>query len=158
MKVFDFLFELSQRVGQPLLRFTMGIVLLWIAGLKFVDPTPVRGMLEASLPFFAFNGFVYTLGALEIVAAILLFTGIWVRYVGLGLLVLFGGTLTVFLLAPAITYGAHAFPLLSLAGQFLLKDTVLAAAAINLVAMDSARVRARSHGEREMAARAAMQT
>ncbi|HEX9364463.1 MAG TPA: DUF417 family protein [Candidatus Dormibacteraeota bacterium] len=158
MRVFDFLFDLSQRVGQPLLRYTMGLVLLWIAGLKFVDPTPVRGMLDASLPIFASNAFVYTLGALEIVAAILLFTGIWVRFVGLGLLVLFGGTLTIFLVAPGITYGPHNFPILSLAGQFLLKDTVLAAAAINLVAMDSARARARARGEREMASRPAMQT
>src|SRR5205823_1722815 len=97
---------------------------------------PVRGMLEASLPLFAFNGFVYTLGVLEIVAALLLFAGLWVRYVGLALLLLFGGTLTIFLVAPAITYGSHSFPILSLPGQFLLKDTVLAAAAINLVAMD----------------------
>jgi len=144
MKIFDSVFDLSQRVGEPLLRFAMGLVLLWIAGLKFVDPAPVRGMLEASLPIFAFNGFVYTLGGLEIVAAVLLFAGLWVRYVGLALLLLFGGTLTIFLVAPAITYGPHSFPILSLAGQFLLKDTVLAAAAINLVAMDSARARARS--------------
>ncbi len=155
MRALDFLFDLSQRIAQPLLRFTMGLVLLWIAGLKFVDPTPVRGMLEASLPIFAFDGFVYSLGVLEIVAAILLFSGVWVRYVGLGLLVLFGGTLTVFLVAPGITYGPHNFPILSLAGQFLLKDTVLAAGAINLVAMDSARARAR---EREMIARPAVQT
>ena len=156
MKIFDFLFHLSQRIGEPLLRFTMGLVLLWIAGLKFVDPAPVRGMLEASLPLFAFNGFVYTLGVLEIVAALLLFAGLWVRYVGLALLLLFGGTLTIFLVAPAITYGPHNFPILSLAGQFLLKDTVLAAAAINLVAMDSARVRARS--EHMMNTRTAVQT
>ena len=156
MKVFDFPFDLAQRIGEPLLRFTMGVVLLWIAGLKFVDPAPVRGMLEASLPIFAFNGFVYTLGVLEIVASLLLFAGLWVRYVGLALLLLFGGTLTIFLIAPGITYGPHNFPILSLAGQFLLKDTVLAAAAINLVALDSARARARS--ERAMKARPAMQS
>jgi len=40
-------------------------------------------------------------GVLEITAAILLFAGLWVRYVGLGALVLFGGTLTIFLVAPA---------------------------------------------------------
>jgi len=80
-------------------------------------------------------------GVLEITAAILLFAGLWVRYVGLGALVLFGGTLTIFLVAPMITYGPHGFPFLSLLGQFLLKDVVLAAAAINLVALDSARRR-----------------
>jgi len=59
-------------------------------------------------------------------------------------LILFGGTLTIFLVAPSITYGPHGFPFLSLPGQFLLKDTVLAAAAINLVALDSARQRSAS--------------
>lgn len=158
MKFFDFLFDLSQRIGPALLRYTMGLVLLWIAGLKFVDPAPVRGMLEASLPILASNAFVFALGSLEIVAAILLFAGVWVRYVGLGLLVLFGGTLTIFIVAPGITYGPHHFPILSLAGQFLLKDTVLAAGAINLVALDSARARVRAGAQREMQARPAIQT
>jgi uncharacterized membrane protein YkgB len=134
-------FVLAQRSAGLLLRFSLGLVLLWIAMLKFADPSPVRGLLAASLPFLASNGFVYAVGVLEIAAAILLFAGLWVRYVGLGVLVLFGGTLTIFLVAPMVTYGVHGFPFLSLLGQFLLKDTVLAAAAINLVALDSARQR-----------------
>jgi reactive chlorine resistance protein C len=137
------LFALAQRSAGPLLRFSLGLVLLWIATLKFADPAPVRGLLAASLPFLASNAFVYAVGVLEITAAVLLFAGLWVRYVGLGVLVLFGGTLTIFLIAPMLTYGPHGFPLLSLLGQFLLKDTVLAAAAINLVALDSARQRTR---------------
>ena len=137
----DSVFAVVQRSAGPLLRLSLGLVLLWIAALKFADPSPVRGLLAASLPFLASNAFVYTVGVLEIVAAVLLFAGIWVRYVGLGLLLLFGGTLTIFLVAPAVTYGPHGFPYLSLMGQFLLKDTVLASAAINLVALDSARKR-----------------
>ncbi len=132
-------FALTQRTAGPLLRYSLGLVLLWIAALKFADPAPVRGLLSGSLPFLASNTFVYGVGIVEIVAALLLFADRWVRYVGLGLLVLFGGTLTIFLIAPAITYGPHGFPFLSLAGQFLLKDAVLAGAAINLVALDSAR-------------------
>ncbi|HKW58364.1 MAG TPA: DUF417 family protein [Candidatus Dormibacteraeota bacterium] len=147
-------FALAQRGAAPLLRFSLGLVLLWIAALKFADPSPVRGLLAGSLPFLAANGFVYALGVLEIAAAVLLFAGIWVRYVGLGLLVLFGGTLTIFLVAPALTYGPHGFPFLSLLGQFLLKDTVLAAAAINLVALDSARRRAREMPTSTAAAKA----
>lgn len=137
MNPIDMLFRIAQRVAEPLLRFALGLVLVWIAALKFYDPTPVRGLLAASLPVFAHNEFVYVLGSLEILAALALFAGIWVRYVGLGMLFLFGGTLTIFLVAPAIVYGPHGFPVLSLLGQFLLKDTVLAAAAINLVALDS---------------------
>src|SRR5436309_13918730 len=127
MQVLEFLIHLSPRIRAPLLSFTMRLVLLWLAGLKFVDPAPVRGMLEASLPLFAFNGFVYTLAVLEIVAALLLFAVLWVRYVGLALLLLFGGTLTIFLVAPAITYGPHNCRILSLAAQFVLKATILAA-------------------------------
>lgn len=135
-------FDFTQRAAGPLLRFALGLVLLWIAALKFADPSAVRGLLAASLPFLATNAFVFAVGVLEIVAAALLFAGVWVRYVGLALLVLFGGTLTIFLIAPSVTYGTHSFPYLTLVGQFLLKDTVLAAAAVNLVAMDSARRRA----------------
>lgn len=147
MNPIDALFRISQRVAEPLLRFTLGLVLIWIAALKFYDPSPVRGLLAESLPVFAHNGFVYALGGLEILAALALFAGVWVRYVGLAVLILFGGTLTIFLVAPALTYGPHGFPVLTLLGQFLLKDTVLAAAAINLVALDSARAVSRSrHG------------
>ena len=137
-------FVLAQRGAGQLLRFSLGLVLLWIAALKFADPSPVRGLLTASLPFLATNTFVFALGVLEIAAAVLLFAGLWVRFVGLGLLLLFGGTLTIFVVAPVVTYGPNGFPFLSLMGQFLLKDTVLAAAAINLVALDSAHQRART--------------
>jgi uncharacterized membrane protein YkgB len=133
-------FGLVERVAGPLLRISLGVILLWIAAPKFADPTPVVGLLHASLPVLAFKEFVYALGALEIVAAILLFTGIGVRYVGLLLLLLFSGTLTILVIAPAISYGPHGFPYLSLAGQFLLKDFVLAAAAIAMVALESERV------------------
>jgi uncharacterized membrane protein YkgB len=151
----DSVFVLAQRSASLLLRLSLGLVLLWIAALKFADPAPVRGLLAASLPFLASNAFVYAVGVLEITAAILLFAGLWLRYVGLCVLVLFGGTLTIFLIAPMLTYGPHGFPLLSLLGQFLLKDTVLAAAAINLVALDSARQRTR-HMQRAAATSKAM--
>jgi uncharacterized membrane protein YkgB len=44
---------------------------------------------------------------------------------------LFVGTLTIFVIAPSVT----GFPTLSLAGQFLLKDLGLMAAAVNVIAM-----------------------
>src|SRR5260370_2209004 len=132
----DSIFVLAPRRSGLVVAFSLGLVLVWIAALKFANPSPVRGLLAASLPFLASNAFVYAVGALEITAAVLLFAGLWVRYVGLGLLVLFGGTLTIFLVAPMVTYGQHGFPFLTLLGQFLLKDTVLAAAPIHLVASD----------------------
>lgn len=128
-------FHVGERIAPFFLRFSLALILLWIGALKFVDPTPVRMLLHASLPFLASNAFVYVLGVLEIIAAVLLFAGVWLRYVGLLCLILFAGTLTIFVIAPAVT----GFPLLTLAGQFLLKDLVLAAAALSVAVMDATR-------------------
>jgi uncharacterized membrane protein YkgB len=133
------LFTFVQRIAFPLLRISLGLILFWIGALKFADPSPVVGLLQASFPFLAFNAFVYLLGILEVTAAILLFAGMGVRYVGLLCLALFAGTLTIFIITPSLTYGDQGFPYLSLLGEFLLKDLVLMAASIALVAMDVAK-------------------
>jgi len=54
----DSIFGLAQRSAGLLLRLSLGLVLLWIAALKFADPAPVRGLLAAPLPFLASNAFV----------------------------------------------------------------------------------------------------
>jgi uncharacterized membrane protein YkgB len=122
---------IARRGGGPFLRISLAIVLAWIGALKFADPSPVLGLLQASLPFLALPAFVYLLGAVEIVTAILLVTGIALAYAGLVTIGLFAGTLTIFVIAPSVT----GFSLLTLAGQFLLKDLGLMAAAVNVVAL-----------------------
>src|SRR6266702_2834177 len=99
------IFALTEKVAYPFLRIAMGIVVFWIGALKFVDPSPVVGLIGASIPFLAFNGFVYVLGAIEIIVALLLFANFRVRYAGLVLMALFLGTLTIFVLAPKVSYG-----------------------------------------------------
>ena len=121
----------AQRIAGPFLRISLAIILAWIGVLKFADPMPVVGLLQASLPFLALPAFVYLLGAVEIVVAILLVTRIALPYAGLVTIGLFAGTLTIFAIAPAVT----GFPALGLAGQFLLKDLGLMAAAVNVIAM-----------------------
>jgi uncharacterized membrane protein YkgB len=121
----------AQRIAGPFLRISLALILAWIGALKFADPTPVVGLLQASLPFLALPAFVYLLGAVEIVTAFLLVTGIALPYAGLVTIGLFAGTLTIFVIAPSVT----GFPLLTLAGQFLLKDLGLMAAAVNVIAM-----------------------
>ncbi len=134
-------FAIVERIAFPYLRASLGVVLFWIGALKYFHPAPIVGLLQASFlfRFLATNGFVYVLGTLEIVAAVLLLGNIAVRYVGLLVVLLFVGTLLIFLTAPALTYGTAGFPNLSLAGQFLLKDLVLAGAALALSAHDAER-------------------
>jgi uncharacterized membrane protein YkgB len=132
-------FAFVQRIAAPALRYSLGLVLLWIGLLKFHDPTPVEGLIKAAFPFLASSGFVYVLGVLEVIAALVLFSGRGTRYVALLIPLLFVGTLAIFLIAPAVSYGDAGFPFLTLAGQFLLKDLVLATASLTLVASDSAK-------------------
>ena len=124
----------ARRLAGPFLRISLAIILAWIGALKFADPSPVVSLLQASLSFLALPAFVYVLGALEIVTAVLLVTGVALPYAGLLTIGLFAGTLTIFVIAPGVT----GFPFLTLAGQFLLKDLGLMAAAVNVIAMSSA--------------------
>src|SRR5918912_2339969 len=128
----EVIFATAQRIAAPLLRISLGIILLWIGALKFVDPSPVVMLLKASLTFLAFDGFVYALGVVETLAALALVLGIGVRYVGLLVLGLFAGTLTIFVIAPMVT----GFPFLNLTGEFLLKDLVLFAATLMVIVVD----------------------
>ena len=128
-------FQWVERIAPYVLRISLGLVLLWIGALHLQNPHPIVVLLSLSLPFLASSAFVYVLGALEVIAGVLLIAGLWVRYVGLATLVLFAGTLTIFVIAPAVT----GFPILTLTGQFLLKDVVLASAAITVAATDAAR-------------------
>lgn len=128
------LFRFAQHLAGPLLRVSLGLVLLWIGLIHLLTPQPVVRLLSMSLPFLAESASVYVLGVLEVLASVLLIAGLWVRYVVLLSLVLFAGTLTIFVIAPGVT----GFPLLTLMGQFLLKDVVLACAAITVMTRDAA--------------------
>jgi reactive chlorine resistance protein C len=144
----DRLFARVERISAPFLRISLAVILIWIGAIKFANPAPIVALLNAS-PLYgslAHNDFVYALGVLEIVAAGFLLTNRAVRYAGLLTVLLFVGTLSIFVTAPAVTFGTpQGFPVLSLAGQFLLKDLGLAAAAIATVAND---VRRRSQAAR----------
>ena len=136
----DALSQLINRIAYPFLRIAMGLVLVWIGGLKFADPSPVVGLIGASpFAFLASNGFVYLLGAAEVIVGLLLWANIQVKYVGILTMGLFVGTLAILILTPKVAYGDAGFPLLSLPGEFLLKDIVLMAASASLSAMASQR-------------------
>src|SRR5260370_34838185 len=109
-------FSFAERLAGPLLRMSLGLVLLWIGAIHLVTPQPVVRLLSLSLPFLAESAFVYVLGALEVIAGILLIAGLWGRYFALLALVLSAGTLTIFLIAPGVT----GFPFLTLLSQSLL--------------------------------------
>jgi uncharacterized membrane protein YkgB len=118
----------------------MGIVLIWIGGLKFGNPQGFVGLVGASpFSYLASPGVAYALGAVEIVVGLLFFAGFRLEYVRLFTLGLFVGTLAIFVLTPKVAYGDAGFPFLALPGEFLLKDLVLMAACAALSAAGQAR-------------------
>ena len=127
------LIEISKKFSDTALKVSLGIVLLWIGALKFADPSPVVGLLDASISFLASNGFVYALGVLEVIGGLLFLVNKGVRYVALFNLFLFLGTIVILIVAPVVSYGDAGFPLLTLPGEFLLKDLVLFAASFYLL-------------------------
>src|SRR5690348_16425174 len=96
-------FQWIERLAPSLLRISLGLVLLWIGALHLYNPQSIVVLLSLSLPFLASSAFVSLLGALEVLAGVLLIAGVWLRYVRLVTLVLFAGTLTIFVIAPAVT-------------------------------------------------------
>src|SRR5260370_30020044 len=95
-------FQFVERIAPYALRISLGLVLLWIGALHLQNPQSIVVLLSMSLPFLASSAFVYVLGALEVIALVLLIAGLWVRSVGLLTLALFAGTLTIFVIAPAV--------------------------------------------------------
>ena len=135
----DRLFAVIERLWAPFLRISLAVVLIWLGADKFANPTYTAGLVKVSplYGFLATSGFAYALAVLEIVAAGFLLANRAVRYVGLLVVLLFAGTFSIFLATPAVTFAPPpGFPVLSHTGEFLLKDLVLAAAAIAAVAND----------------------
>lgn len=54
------LFSFAERLVGPLLRISLGLVLLWIGAIHLATPQPVVRLLSLSLPFLAFSAFVRT--------------------------------------------------------------------------------------------------
>jgi len=66
------LFPYAERLGEPLLRLSLGLVLLWIGWHRSPGSPSCRHFAAVSLPFLAANQFVYGLKVLEIIGGVLL--------------------------------------------------------------------------------------
>lgn len=130
-------------IGDNLARYGLALIIGWIGVLKFhayeahniaplVSNSPFMGWLYGlcSVEFFS-----CLLGVVEIVTAVLLMVKPWfpkTSLLGSALaIVLFVSTLSFLVTTPGVgESGAGGFPLLSMTGQFLLKDVVLLAVSV----------------------------
>ncbi|KKZ69349.1 hypothetical protein [Streptomyces showdoensis] len=130
--LFDRLAPRLHRLGLGLLRVGLGGVFVWFGVLKAIGLSPAAQLVVDVMPFDTGGWFVPALGWAEIVLGAWLITG---RAQALLLPALGGhllGTFAVLLVTPRLAFD-HANPLLlTMVGEFVVKNVVLLAAAVVL--------------------------
>ena len=114
-----------------LLRVSLGTVFLWFGLLKIFGETSVLGIIRSAYPFVARAPFLQTLGLGETVLGVGVLVGWRVRFMASIMFLHLVGTLLVPVLAPATAFDPG-FPILTLEGEFVVKNLVLVSAALVL--------------------------
>jgi uncharacterized membrane protein YkgB len=129
-RVDDRLRPFLDRVGVPALRISLGIVFLWFGSLKVLHESPVADLVAKTIYWFDPDVVVPALGAVEVFIGACLILGRLMR-IALPLLVLqMVGTFLVLVLLPHVAFREGNPLLLTVEGEFVIKNLVLASAAL----------------------------
>jgi uncharacterized membrane protein YkgB len=115
-----------------ILRIAIGVIYFWFGALKLAGVNPVYAIVYASFPFLADGVGNLLLGGLETVIGILLLGNWLARTTHAALILHLLGTFGVFFKAPEIMF-SPGFPLLTLAGEFVVKNLALATGGIVVI-------------------------
>jgi putative oxidoreductase len=115
-------------VGITALRVSVGLVFVWFGLLKIFDVSPVSDLVAQTVYWFDPDVVVPALGVLEVAVGTLLLLGKWLRTA----LALFAaqmlGTFLVFIVLPEVAFRDGNPLLLTVEGEFVVKNLVLLAA------------------------------
>ena len=129
-KVDATLIPLLRTVAIPLLRISLGIVFVWFGALKVFDVSPVSDLVGRTVYWVNPDWFVPALGALEMFIGLMLLLGRLMRLTLFLLVAQMAGTFLTFLVLPEVTF-RHSNPLLlTVEGEFVVKNLVLISAAM----------------------------
>lgn len=121
---------LLARIGVPLLRISLGVVFLWFGLLKIFEVSPVSELVARTIYWFDPDVVVPALGVFEVFVGACLIAGRLMR-VALPLLVLqMAGTFLVLVLLPDVAFRDGNPLLLTVEGEFVVKNLVLLSAAL----------------------------
>ncbi len=124
----DTISRFLQRWSITLLRLSVGVVFIWFGALKVFDVTPVADLVADTVYWVDPDWFVPFLGAFEIVVGVGLISGRALRVV-LGLFTLqMAGTFLVLVVQPDVAFRDGNPFLLTVEGEFVVKNLVLLAA------------------------------
>lgn len=132
-----------QRVERAVVRFlhanrvtilqaTLGLVFIWFGSLKLTLTTPVADLVATTIPFIPETPLLLLIGAWEICIGILLLWGRYVRTMLVLFLIQMLGTFAVLLVQPTVAFQGMNPLLLSVEGEFVVKNLVLVAAGLSI--------------------------
>ena len=122
----------SRHHVRELMRISLGVVFLWFGLLKVFDVSPVYDFVVRAYPFFAIPYMFFLLGIFEVIVGICLLLNVLLQQAEILILVHLGATLLLLIFKPYMAFST--FPILTLEGEFLLKNVVLAVGVLYLIA------------------------
>ena len=114
----------------PLLRISLGIVFMWFGALKVFDISPVSGLVARTVYWVDPDLFVPALGALEMFVGLMLLIGRAMRRTLFLFVAQMVGTFLTFFVLPEVTFRDGNPLLLTVEGEFVVKNLVLISAAM----------------------------
>lgn len=119
-----------RRAAIPMLRISLGLVFVWFGVLKVLDVSPVADLVARTVYWVDPELFVSGLGYFEVFVGVMLLFG-WALRLTLALFVLqMIGTFLTFVVLPEVTFRDGNPLLLTVEGEFVVKNLVLISAAL----------------------------
>lgn len=123
-----------QQHSVTVLRFALGIIFVWFGLLKLLDLSPIMSVVEAAYPLLPEPRLRLVLGMVEVIIGLGFITKIALRPIMILFWLQMAGTLAALVLTPSLFF-VHGNPLvLTLEGEFVIKNLVLIAAGLVMYA------------------------
>jgi putative oxidoreductase len=114
----------------PVLRVSLGIVFVWFGALKVFDVSPVSALVARTVYWVDPDLFVPALGVFEMFVGLMLLVGHAMRLTLFLFVAQMVGTFLTFLVLPEVTFHDGNPLLLTVEGEFVVKNLVLISAAM----------------------------
>lgn len=131
------IFRLDQRMiafmhayGIRILRIALGVVFFWFGALKLLGVSPVTAIVASTYSLFPTKSFILILGFLEVAIGAGLLFKLFLRPTLFLLWLQMAGTFVSFALAPSLFFFQGNPLVLTVEGEFVIKNLVLIAASI----------------------------
>lgn len=121
----------------PLLRGSLGVVFVWFGALKVAGVTPVAELVARTVPWLEPGTFVLVLGVVELVLGVALVVGRRLRWVALLVVLHLCGTFLTLVVQPGVAFQTGNPLLLTMTGEFVVKNLVLITAALAVMSADA---------------------